>query len=325
MSLEDVFPEDPYQPSLQYVASSLIPFNLPWSTSKIRIGTGFHSKLASSDNPFASDSAFDEYSLKSAQLRYRSKTGGTYTHTESSTAAHSRDHMDFSLAASADVAIINVSGQAKFEQNAVKNTDSSLLGRVFAGYIEFEEPPEFSRVAREAVRQGRNSADDPFKTKYGDYYVAGLHIGAANGTELSAASSSDSSSEAKSYSVTVKVKVMCWTATTTKSGSSSQSSSKATGTIKFNGYDTLSISPADESGKDYPSHQRIIGKANSNLEKGKLLQGRLQDVARKFGLVDGALVSQSQVEEILTSGMVIEIQLLPYAKLREYIMYRGRM
>lgn len=125
MSLEDVFPEDPYQPSLQYAASSLIPFNLPWSTNKIKVGTGFHSRLASSDNPFASESAFDEYSLKSARLRYRSETGGTYAHTESSTAAHSRDHMDFSLAASADVAIVNVSGQAKFEQNAIKNTDVS--------------------------------------------------------------------------------------------------------------------------------------------------------------------------------------------------------
>lgn len=196
---------------------------------------------------------------------------------------------------------------------------------MFAGCIEFEEPPEFSRAAREAVRQGRNSTDDPFKTKYGDYYVAGLRIGAANGTELSAASSSDFSSESKSYSVTVKVKVLCWTATTTKSDSSSQSSLKASGTIKFNGYDTLSTSHTDASGKDYSSHQLIIGRANGNLEKGKLLQGRLQEAARKFALVDGAVVSQSQVEEILTSGMVIEIQLLPYAKLRDYITYRGRM
>lgn len=196
---------------------------------------------------------------------------------------------------------------------------------MYAGYIEFEDPPPFSNDASNTLLGGGSSdEEDPFKEQYGDYYVAALRVGAANATELSAGSSSEFSSEAKSYSVTVKVKVLCWSASATKSGSSYEASASSSATIKYNGYDTLSSSNSDESGSDTRSHDRIIDKANVNLGKGKLLQGRLGEEMRKFELTDGCLVNQEQVELMIDSGLVIEIQLLPYAKLREYISLRGR-
>jgi hypothetical protein len=125
MSLEETFPEDPWLPSLSYAATAFIPFNLPWGTEFIKIGTGFHSKRAKSRDCFATECAFDQRSLNRTRLRYRSEAGGSYSHIESSFGSHSQDSMDFSLGASADIAIVNVSGQAKFEQHAIANSDVS--------------------------------------------------------------------------------------------------------------------------------------------------------------------------------------------------------
>ncbi|KAF5024856.1 hypothetical protein F66182_3095 [Fusarium sp. NRRL 66182] len=328
MSLEDVFPQDPWLPSLRYAACSLIPFNLPWGPRRIEIGTGFHSSKLQTDNPFATEFAFNKQAVRAAPLKYRSASTGVYTHNESSFGSHSREHMEFSLGASASIAIVKVSGQARFEENAAKDADgikSSLTGKLYAGYVEFEDLPPFCLGARDALRrEGTYQEQDLFENKYGDYYVSALRIGAANGTELSAGSSSQFSSEAKSYSITVTVKVFCWSASTTKSGSSFESSMNASATIKFNGYDTLSSAQIQESGSSTASHDKIIAKANTNLGKGKLLQGRLKEEVCKFELYDGCSVSHEQVGAMLDSGLVMEIQLMPYAKLKEYISLRGR-
>ncbi|KAM0541465.1 hypothetical protein ACHAPJ_013229 [Fusarium lateritium] len=158
--------------------------------------------------------------------------------------------MDFSLGASASVAVVKVSGQARFEENAAKDSDgikSSLTGKLYAGLVEFEETPLFCSGARDTLRrEGMYQEEDLFERKYGDYFVAGLRIGASNATELSAGSSSEFSSEEKSYSITVTVKVLCWSASVTKSDSSYESNESALATIKFNGYDTLSSSQAAE-------------------------------------------------------------------------------
>lgn len=196
---------------------------------------------------------------------------------------------------------------------------------MFAGYVGYEEVPRFSRAACGAARASQGpAANDKFEQKYGDYYVSALRIGAANGTELSTGSSSNYTSEATSWSVTVVVKVFCWKASTTKSESSYTSSAAATGTIKFNGFDTLSLSQWSQSGSDSMSHKSIISIANTNLEKGQLLQGRLGEATSEFELFDGCFVSDEQVKSLLRAGLVIEIQLLPYAKLRDYISSRGR-
>lgn len=211
-----------------------------------------------------------------------------------------------------------------FELISIQGIKSNLFGRLYAGYVEFEEPPPFCLNARDALRQeGIFEDQNLFEQKYGNYYVSALRIGAANGTELSASSTSQSSSEARSQSVTVTVKVMCWTASTTKTDSFSTSSMNASTTIKFNGYDTLSSSQIEESTNVEVAYDKVIAKANENLTKGKLLHGRLQEKVHRFGLYDGCLISYEQTRALLDSGLVIEIQLMPYAKLREYISLRG--
>lgn len=125
MSLEESFPEDPWLPSLRYAACSLLPFSLPWSTAPVKIGTGFNSKLAISENPFTAECAFDIRSLAAAKLRYHSDTGGAYSHAEISASSNAQDHMNFSLGASASVPIVKASGQAKFETHSMDNSDVS--------------------------------------------------------------------------------------------------------------------------------------------------------------------------------------------------------
>lgn len=163
-----------------------------------------------------------------------------------------------------------------------------------------------------------------FEERFGDYYVAAIRIGAANGTELSAESSSHYSAEAKSYSLTVTVKVFCWSASTTKADSSAVECGRTSGMIKFNGFDTLALSQSNESGDDFKTHERVISEANKNLGMGKLLQGRLGEAMRRSTLFDGCVLSSEQVEGLFKDGLVYEIQLLPYAKLRDYISYSSR-
>jgi len=191
--------------------------------------------------------------------------------------------------------------------------------------VSFDNAPEFSDTARRTLRTARYSQDDEFEKRYGDYYIAALRIGAANGTELSTSSSSESSSKASSYSVAVKVKVFCWSVSKTYSDSSFEASASESGNIKYNGYDTLSCLQSDFAGSNELAHQQLIVTANTNLEKGKLMQGRLRKATDKFGLEDGCEMSQEQVDGLLGAGLVIEVQLLPYAKLREYISACGRM
>jgi hypothetical protein len=177
-----------------------------------------------------------------------------------------------------------------------------------------------SGSACRALEIRRNAQDeDHFEKKFGDYYVAGLRIGATNATDLSAGSSSQFSSEAKAYSVMVTVKVFCWSASTTKSGSSYESSLNNSGSITFNGYDTLSAFQSTGSANDFATTNRLLVDANANLAKGKLLQGRLGETTRGVGLTDGCYVSNEQVQSLFDAGLVIELQLLPYAKLRDYI------
>ena len=126
MSLEDVFPKGPWLPSLRCAASSSIPFSLPWGPKIIDIGTGFHSNKSKTDNPFATECAFGKEAVQETPLRYRNGSTGVYTHNESSFGSHSREHMDFSLGASASVAVVKVSGQARFEENAAKDSDVSF-------------------------------------------------------------------------------------------------------------------------------------------------------------------------------------------------------
>ncbi|KAF4334946.1 hypothetical protein FBEOM_11203 [Fusarium beomiforme] len=328
MDLEESFPQDPWLPSLRYAACSLIPFSLPWGPREIKIGTGFHSNKAQTDDPFATECAFVRDSIQTTPLKYRSGSNGVYTHNESSFGSHSRDHMEFSLGASASVAVVKVSGQARFEENAVNNSDGikcSLSGKLHAGIIEFADLPPFCSGARDALRrEGMYQEGELFEKKYGDYFVSALRIGAANATELSAGSSSKFSSESKAWSITVTVKVLCWSASVTKSDSSFESSAKSSATIKFNGYDTLSLTQAAEHGDNPDAHQNIIARANGNLGKGKLLQGRLKEQIYRSKLYDGCSVSHDQIKALLASGLVVEIQLMPFAKLREYISLRGR-
>lgn len=131
MSLEDVFPQDPWLPSLRYAACSLIPFNLPWGPEWIEIGTGFHSSKAQSENPFASEYAFNKQAIQETPLRFRKDSTGVYTHHESGFGSHGHEHMDFNISASSKVAIVKASEQARFEENAARDSGVRSSHRYF--------------------------------------------------------------------------------------------------------------------------------------------------------------------------------------------------
>lgn len=134
MDIEDVFPEDPFEPTVKYVGSSQTPFAVPWAEGSVQILTGFNTQRAQTDDLFISQEAFDLVSRTTLQYRESQKT--SIRDDSSSSIANSSEDRSFAISASVGGSFLGASGRGAYEKSVrdSRNVGSIVLTRSLRGF-----------------------------------------------------------------------------------------------------------------------------------------------------------------------------------------------
>ena len=126
MNLEDYFPEDPFLPSLCYAAAQQLPVNLPWTSQRITLGTGFLLSDPASREPLRGSEAISSTYREQNLPIYHEDNSGTYVEAMSTTAGSAYDHVDLSIAASVGGSLLGASGRGTYETKTLACRDVSV-------------------------------------------------------------------------------------------------------------------------------------------------------------------------------------------------------
>lgn len=153
-----------------------------------------------------------------------------------------------------------------------------------------------------------------FRGQFGDYYVAGIRLGADTSTFVSYSTASSSEDSRLALAGTVK---LLFFSKDIRYDEASQSSSEA-GTISLEGYDTLSGDRVSTRADDAAGTRRLIGRGREFVTMGKQLQVRVENKLDELGLKDSQLLSMERCTALCRAGLVVELILLPFAGLRDF-------
>ncbi|KAI0142770.1 hypothetical protein GGR57DRAFT_485558 [Xylariaceae sp. FL1272] len=307
--------------SLQRLAKENSHILIPWSHLPIQLGAGFKSSEAKNGNPFDVPSAYSAPTLRNAVIRYTEDDGlrGLDRKVSSSSSMEKSEHLSVSGGISVDCGVVAGSATGSYDKAVLENQDvskHSSKSSLRLGTISFVSTPLLNLDAQKILRCSQAMkpiALQRFTRKYGDYYVAGIRLGADSSTFVSVDSSSASSSE--SLTVHLEVRVLFWSASwdhTEQNVSASQS-------LKFNFAVFDSISQAHDSPKTPQSFSRVRETIQLYSELGDNLTGRVQELKDQLGLHDGKVLQMMDLEEIYKSGLAVELILLPFCFQRNFV------
>lgn len=177
----------------------------------------------------------------------------------------------------------------------------------------FVNEPLLSPDALQLLASGR---DGPrlFSAKYGDYYVAGFELGADAGACLAAKASARLSTETVSLSLTVKVLFV--SKTIEKNTTTSDYSASAD--LTFQGYDTL----RDENKELHVASKepcRSVRLAADEFSARVIsLQKAAETALAEVKLDISKPLDGGGYEQLVRSGLVVQLVLMPYQSLTEY-------
>lgn len=160
-------------------------------------------------------------------------------------------------------------------------------------------------------------AKDPeasFKKAYGEYYVGAYIIGASNSNNLSAATSISASSEG--FDGQVKIKLLFFSVT--KGFGHHESSFNSVSVASLSAYDTLDNWGENQTVSDLNGYNSVLEAAANNGQKSTTIAHRVAERIDKLGLCQGKDLPWSTCEALFRNGVVAELLLLPYARLRQY-------
>ncbi|KAJ7797132.1 hypothetical protein B0H13DRAFT_2392312 [Mycena leptocephala] len=283
-TLDTLFQDDPNLPSLPY-------------QSYDNLATGFDSTLATRPdvNPLRNTPFVSKQSEQGAPpYQFSTYEGNTsFRCTASSQAATSYEHLEL--------------------KGTVSNRDAnkvSVHSTQRVGIIKLAEQPEFTAHARALLYDPRTR--DSFRAAYGDYFVAGLCLGADNATFLSSSSGKDVRSEMKD--IKVQAKFLGFTKTVYGKRTDKHSDERSFD-ITYSGLDTLGAyqetTPTDER-----AYEMAKARTAQSVADGQGLMARMRRVMDELQLV-GATLTRDQLTEVCRSGLVVELLLMPYGGLKE--------
>lgn len=189
--------------------------------------------------------------------------------------------------------------------------NASFCTEYQTGWIGFVSPPRLSHLALELL----HTQDDPhtaFRERFGDYYVGAYLLG---GTNAQLVSSNDIAvSSSKDLSGQGQVRFLGFKKE--KKFEEHEKAEATFGQMRLTAYDSLEAWEYDhqEDGGVTLLHQV----ADENERRCRSLIDRVNGKVETLQLQDGAVVSGELCEEICRAHLVVQIRLLPYAKLREY-------
>lgn len=180
-----------------------------------------------------------------------------------------------------------------------------------SGWIGFVSPPRFSPLALELLRT-REDPHAAFREQFGDYYVEAYLLG---GTNAQLVSSNDIAASA-SKDLSGKGEVRFLGFKKEKKFEEHEKTEAAFGQMRLTAFDSLDAWECDQQGNgDVRLLHRV---ADENEGRCRSLIGRVNGKVETLQLQDGAVVSGELCEEICRAHLVVQILLMPYAKLREY-------
>lgn len=178
--------------------------------------------------------------------------------------------------------------------------------------------PSLSVAARNILVFGSRECADPvqaFQGIYGDYYVAGLNIGAGNASMVITQSSATASS--KDIAMDVTGTFMGFSKS--KHLEDHEAAANFEGAILFSAFDTLQGIDLQDGGSGTGAYFRLKELADANIARGEDLQERVRAVLERLKICDKGRVSQADCGVLNGAGLVVELVFLPYAALREYV------
>ncbi|CAI6340661.1 unnamed protein product [Periconia digitata] len=324
------------QNQYQRLASAGLPIVLPWNHAAIRLGTGYHSSRQLTHNPWATESPFLMAELAMTAKTFHSERGttSTFVSKKTFTEEQSNDHTvcGFGVGIAPAVPVVEVSVKGTFDQQVQSNSDSekrSIHTTCRYGRIDLERTPRLTTSAAALIGQ---SGLESFQECFGDYYVAGYILGADTGMLLSA--SSFSRKEINEVSVETEARVLWFK--THATWSTEFTSFDAGKNVKVLGYDTLDdrtwpnhpeLLARDTFTYGSPQHVESMELAQKDLETltnySENLPGRVDKILQSSGLDDGDYLTFEQCENLCKLGVVVELLLLPMARIREVIEWQS--
>jgi hypothetical protein len=181
------------------------------------------------------------------------------------------------------------------------------------GIIKLAEQPEFTTHARRLLYDPRTR--DSFRAAHGDYFVAGLCLGADNATFLSSSSGKNVQSEMKD--IKVQAKFFGFTKTVYDKRTEEHSDNRSFD-ITYSGLDTFRAYQETTRATDERAYEGVKARAAQSIADGQGLMERVRGVMDEMHLVDGATLTSNQLTEVCRSGLVVELLLMPYGGLKEY-------
>jgi hypothetical protein len=208
---------------------------------------------------------------------------------------------------------------------------TSIRASCRAGCIDLEAEPWLVNDAIFELRHG--DGFEGFCKRYGDYYLAGYRLGADTGMLLS--SSASSHKKVDNFSITAKAKVLGIGPSITWEKSFQQF--REDRLIKLLGYDTLegrNWKNADSGGDaDRELDNWLQGKprfdagtlkadAEAIIQRSESLIERVNGVLEIHKVKNGGFLTFKQCEALCEAGVVVELLLLPMARLRDVLKWQ---
>lgn len=119
MNIEDVFPEDPFEPTVKYAGVNQTPFAVPWAQGRIQIGAGFNTLRAQNDALFVKRSAFRD--TPDSPLQYRECQSTSIKDESGTDIATSSENTSFAISASVGGSFLGASGRGSYEKSVRDN------------------------------------------------------------------------------------------------------------------------------------------------------------------------------------------------------------
>ncbi|KAJ9613427.1 hypothetical protein H2200_003369 [Cladophialophora chaetospira] len=326
---------DPTRSSLALQAAAGAPLHIPWSSSPIRLGTGFDSAaIGSSEGPWKSSYPFSVPPHVPQLLCEIDESIASYKDGLSASAGSTSEHLSASLAVTVGCDFLSASVTGDYDKAVLENRNATRASRtstVRSGRIIFNATPSLKHAAK-ATATGDAGLSE-VRCQYGDYYLAGLCLGADAGASVSANNSQSSKFEQKK--ITATVSAFLWSRSVTHTSASQEF--EASMDLEFSGYATLngqkfhqrcglgSTNPMKSPATALAATQRAAdvqsmhAAAAEYMQKVANLHKDVQVRMDALGLHHQKLLALEDCSKICQAGLVVQLVLVPFSLLRELV------
>lgn len=121
--IERSFPEDPFEPTVRWIAVSQTPFSVPWAQGRVQIGASFNTNRGPNDALFLPRAAFKD--LLSTPLHFQPCQVTSIRDESGTNVATSSSNTSFAISASIGGSFLGASGRGSYEKNMRDHQNAS--------------------------------------------------------------------------------------------------------------------------------------------------------------------------------------------------------